>query len=181
MKKLFILLALAAAATASSQEALAQIEHLDLQRMMRRCDDVVHGRIVARQTFFVDEPGGPGLFFTTLTLEGFSLKDGVRIQVDVNLPGGFIDKQTGVHNSEAPGADDTALGSPVVVFYKWLDDMGGGVGGNVVYAAKGGLYRTVEGPIGPIALGRGEGFAVTNNTRVDLLKSAVRRLRVEQR
>jgi hypothetical protein len=54
--------------------------------------------------------------------------------------------------------------------------MGGGVSGNQLVAAHGGLYRTVETARGPAVLGRGEGYAITSNRYVGQLESAVRLL-----
>ena len=79
-------------------------------------------------------------------------------------------------NSEAPAADDVKLGKRVVAFYRWADDIGGGVPANALVAAHGGLYRTVEGPRGPAVLGRGEGYAISSNRYVSQLESAVRLL-----
>jgi hypothetical protein len=183
MKKLSALLALALAAaplTAPRRDAHAGIESLDLRQMMKRCDAAVYGEIVAREVFFVAEEQGPGLYFTRLTLAGATLREGVAIEVDVLHAGGILDAEHGVYNSEAPSADDTAVGTHVVAFYKWSDDMGGGVAGNALYAAHGGLYRAVEGPAGTVALGRGASFAVASNTRVGALASAVRALAAEE-
>jgi hypothetical protein len=81
-----------------------------------------------------------------------------------------------VFNSEAPAADDVKVGKRVVAFYRWADDIGGGVSANALMAAHGGLYRTVDGPHGPAVLGRGEGYAITSNRFVAQLESAVRLL-----
>lgn len=184
MKKLPALLALPLALGAlfvgPQRGAHASIESLDLRQMMKKCDAAVYGEIVARDVFFVAEAEGPGLYFTRLTLAGATLREGVAIRVDVLFAGGVLDAEHGVYNSEAPSADDTALGKRVVAFYKWSDDLGGGVAGNALYAAHGGLYRAVEGPLGAVALGRGPSFAVAGNTRVGALASAVRTLAAEE-
>ena len=41
----------------------------------------------------------------------------------------------------------------VVAFYKWLDNMGGDVAANGLYASHGGLYRVIDGPSGAVVLG----------------------------
>ncbi|MEM7308382.1 MAG: hypothetical protein AAF682_17005 [Planctomycetota bacterium] len=177
MKKLLAALAAALVLSVPTQRtALARVERLTLSEMMQRCDSAVHGEIVARNVRFVAEPDGPGLYFTTLTVAGYSLCDKVAITVDVTFPGGFLDAENGVFNSEAPSADDTAIGTRVVAFYKWIEDMGGGLAGNALYASHAGLFRTVEGPLGSVALGRGSDFAVSSNLRVASLASAVRSL-----
>ena len=40
-----------------------------------------------------------------------------------------------MHNSEAPSADDVRIGNRVVAFYKWIDNMGGDLAGNALYAS----------------------------------------------
>ena len=160
--------------------AHARIEALSLEEMLARCDNAIFGEIVARHVTFVPEPDGPGLYFTTLTLEGYGLVDRVPIRVDVTHGGGFLDEERGVFNSEAPSADDTRVGTRVVAFYKWVENMGGGLSGNVLYAGHGGLFRTVEGPLGTMALGRGESFAVRSNMRLDQLHTAALTLAEER-
>jgi hypothetical protein len=175
-------LALAALAVAALTAAgAAQIERLTLDQMVAKTDNSVLAEIVGRKVFRVDHPvDGPELYFTTLTLQGTSLRDGKPVTVDVTYPGGFIDEEHGVHNSEAPSADDVKLGNTVVAFYKWSDNLGGDVRGNALYASHGGLYRTVAGPTGSVVLGRGEGYAIDKNKSVANLQSAVRSI-VEKR
>jgi hypothetical protein len=175
-------LALAALAVAALTAAgAAQIERLTLDQMVAKTDNSVLAEIVGRKVFRVDHPvDGPELYFTTLTLQGTSLRDGKALTVDVTYPGGFIDEEHGVHNSEAPSADDVKLGNTVVAFYKWSDNLGGDVRGNALYASHGGLYRTVAGPTGSVVLGRGEGYAIDKNKSVANLESAVRSI-VEKR
>ena len=151
----------------------AQVVRLDLAGLVRRTDDAVYGEVVARRVFRVLDEGGEPLYFTELTLEGRSIDDGRSIVVDVVYPGGVLEDGEGVWNSEAPEPADTAEGERVVVFYRWCDDLGGGVAGNVPYALHGGVYRTVKGPKGPVVLGRGEGYAVRDNVLVDHLDAAV--------
>jgi len=159
----------------------AQIERLTLDEMVAKTDNSVLAEIVGRKVFRVDHPvDGPELYFTTLTLQGSSLRDGKPITVDVTFPGGFIDEEHGVHNSEAPSADDIKLGNTVVAFYKWSENLGGDVKGNALYASHGGLYRTVAGPTGSVVMGRGEGYAVDKNKSVANLESAIRSI-VEKR
>ena len=101
------------------------------------------------------------------------LRSGLALQV----PGGFLDETNGVWNSEAPRDDEVEIGQRVVVFYKWLDDMGGGVSGNALYAMHGGLFRTAVGPKGRVVLGRGQGYAIRQNATLDDVDSAVSSIR----
>ncbi|MEM7308388.1 MAG: hypothetical protein AAF682_17035 [Planctomycetota bacterium] len=159
----------------------AQIERLTLDQMVAKTDNAVIAEITGSRVFRVDHPvDGPELYYTTLTLAGTSLADGKPITVDVTFAGGFISDTEGVHNSEAPSADDIRVGNQVVAFYRWTNNMGGDVAANALYASHGGLFRTVAGPTGTVVLGRGEGYAVDTNKSLGSLKKAVQSL-VEKR
>ena len=99
-------------------------------------------------------------YFTTMTIEGSLLGDGTAVTVDVSFPGGFINEEEGVWNSESPSADETAVGQRIVAFYTWHGGIGGRNEANWLHTNHGGLYRTVEGPSGRVVLGRGQGYAV---------------------
>jgi len=154
--------------------SLAQIKSFTLEEMVSTADSAVYGTIVASHVSRVDHfIDGEELYFTTLTIEGRSLRDGSPLSVDVTFHGGFLNDTEGVYNSEAPSADDVQLGKRVVAFYQWRDDMGGGVAANALVAAHGGLYRTVDGPRGAAVLGRGQGYAVGANVRLTQLETAL--------
>jgi len=164
-------LALAAAGAVGS----AQIERLTLDQMVQKTDDGTLGTIVKSKVLFrVDDPvDGPELYFTTLTIRGNSLTDSAPVEVEVTFPGGFINETEGVWNSEAPSADEIKIGNRVVAFHKWVDNMGGGVSANVLYASHGGLYRVVESRKGDVVLGKGEGYAISSNVQVQKLDDQV--------
>lgn len=160
--------ALLALAAGSSDAA---IERLDLSQMMQRADDAVHGVIVDKQVFRVDHPVDGRMYFTTITVDGTSLTTGQKVQVPVTYLGGWINEQEGADISEAPSEAVTAVGREVVVFYKWLDDMGYGVSANALYAAHGGVYQVVGKASKKVVLGRGQGYAISSNdTLVNLRK-----------
>lgn len=168
-------LTLGLAATA----AHTQILRLDLDGMISRTENAVYAEIVDRKLFRVDHPiDGPELYFTTLTLRGESLLDGTAITTKVTFPGGY-DPETGegVWNSEAPNPDDVRVGNRIVAFYKWVDNMGGDVQGNVLYAAHGGLFRTTGSANGTVVLGRGDGYAVSSNVKLTNLRSQIATIR----
>ena len=161
--------------------AQAQIERLTLDQMVARTDDAVFGEIVAKEVIRIDHPiDGPELYYTHLTLSGRSLATGEELSVVVTYAGGFIDDEHGVWNSEAPSEEETRLGTEVVAFYQWTDNMGGDLGANALYASHGGLYRTVNGRKGRVVLGRGEGYAVRNNERLIDLDARVSTLRSQK-
>jgi hypothetical protein len=146
--------------------------------MVARTDNCVIGKITASEVIRVDHPiDGPKLYFTTLRIEGRSLYTGNAITVPVTFAGGFITPEDGVWNSEAPRADDTKVGNEVVVFYKWVDNMGGDVAANALWAAHGGLYRVVNGRKGKVVLGQGDGYAIADNASVADLEQSIQTLR----
>jgi len=171
--RLLALLALGLLWAGSTTEA--QIERLDLRQIVERTDDAVFGEIVSREVTCRDHPvDGPELYFTHLTIEGRSVRTGEPQTVVVTFPGGFIDEERGVWNSEAPAADDVQLGNRVVAFHRYTENMGGGLAARTLYASHGGLYRTYESGKGRVVLGRGEGYAIANNRTLDSLDQEVR-------
>lgn len=171
------LLALAGLALASvGTLAVAQIERLDLPTMVAKTDDAVFGAIVSKEVAKIvsEEPDGPTLYFTKITVDGYSLKSGQPAVVDMWFGGGFVSETEGVHNSEAPSADDTKVGNKVVTFHKYEYNMGNGLSGNALYAWHGGLYRTFENRAGDtVVQGRGEGYAIATNIKLSDLDGQI--------
>jgi hypothetical protein len=152
----------------------AEIERLSLGEMVARTDNAIYGTITQKKVIRIDHPkDGPELYFTSLTIEGTSLRDGKPTTATVWFGGGFVDATHGVWNSEAPKTDDQRVGNRVVAFYKWTDDMGGGQSGNALFAWHGGLYRTFDAPKGVIVQGRGTGYAVPENLTLDDLRGRI--------
>ena len=160
----------------------AQIERLDLPTMLQKADDAVFGTITHSEVIRIDHPiDGPELYYTHITVEGRSLSTGENESRVITFHGGFIDNENGVYNSESPSADDVRIGSEVVAFYAWTENMGGDLAANAMYAGHGGVYRTVKGRQGTVVLGRGDGYAVDKNIKLDDLDAEVSRLRRQQR
>lgn len=172
------LLAAGAALVASASLAWATIQRLDLATMLQISDNAIVGTITHKETIRIDHPvDGPELYFTALTIEGTSLKDGKNVTVDVWFGGGFVDAQHGVHNAEAPSDDDQKLGNKVVAFYHYEKNMGGDHAGNALVAWHGGLYRTFESRGGKLIVqGRGDGYAIPTNVELNALTKQVQAL-----
>jgi hypothetical protein len=155
----------------------AQIERLDLAQMVQRSDDAVIGTITARNVIRIDhEVDGPNLYYTSLTIEGRSLSTNEPRTVDVWFGGGFINDREGVFNSEAPVMDDQKVGNRVVAFYKFEENMGGDLSGNALMTWHGGLYRTFDSRNASFVQGRGNGYAIPTNLRLDELDGQVKAL-----
>ena len=147
---------------------------VNLQEMVELSDGAVIGNIVSSETIRIDHPvDGPELYYTTLTVRGRSLVNGEVLTVPVTFPGGFINPEEGVHNSEAPAADEIRVGNEVVVFYKWSDNMGGDVAGHALYASHGGLYRVVKSGKEFVTLGKGDGYAIDKNWKLKALDAEI--------
>jgi hypothetical protein len=167
----------AALLVATATLGQAEIERLSLQQMVAKTDNVVYGTITDKKVIRIDHPqDGPELYFTSLTIEGTSLRNGQPSTVTVWFGGGFVDATHGVWNSEAPKTDDQKVGNKVVAFYKWTDNLGGDLAGNTLYAWHGGLFRTFEAPKGVIVQGRGAGYAVPQNLTLTDLRAQVAKL-----
>src|SRR5262245_17718666 len=156
----------------------AQIKRFTLEEMVQTADQAVQGQIIAsRVTRVGNARDGESFYYTTITIQGRNLATAVPLTVDVTFRGGVVSETEGVFNSEAPAAGETKLGKKVVAFYRWAEDMGGGMPANALVAAHGGLYRVVEGQRGAAVLGRGDGYAIQNNLRLAELETAVRLLK----
>lgn len=167
----------ALALVAAGALGVAQIERLDLDQMVAKTDNSIVGQITAKKVFRIDHPvDGPELYYTTLTVRGRSLVDGKLITVPVTYPGGFINPEEGVYNSEAPSDAETRIGNEVVLFYKWTDNMGGDVAGNALYASHGGIYRVAKSGSEYVTLGKGEGYAISKNWKLKALDAEITRL-----
>ena len=168
------------AALLLASSTTAQVRALDLTEMVEVCDNAVYGQILSKHVSRLEAEDGRILYFTTLTVEGRLLTDGTPVRVDVSYPGGFINENEGYWHSESPGDEETRVGSRIVAFYKWFDGMGGAHATNWLYANHGGLYQSVDGPKGAMVLGRGQGYAVSKNLRVNDLEASVKRIRADQ-
>jgi len=183
MKKTLTALVLGGAAiSAAAVLGTAQIERLDLNQMVQRADDAVVGTIVERNVIRIDHPvDGPELYFTSITVEGRSLSTNQPTSVDMWFGGGFINETDGVFNSEAPSMDDQKVGNQVVAFYKFEDNMGGDLSGNALMCWHGGLYRTFESRSATFVQGRGDGYAIGTNVRLDALDQQVKAIAATKR
>jgi len=153
----------------------AQILRLDLQQMVEQSDGAVYGTIEAKETIRIDHPiDGPELYYTTLTIAGTDVNTGAPTTVNMSYAGGFINEEEGVYNSEAPEADLTQVGTKVLAFHKWSDNMGGDFASNVIYAAHGGIYPTFQDSRDQVIVqGRGDGYAIPSNIHLSQLTQRV--------
>lgn len=178
MKRFFpsTLLLAAAALAGFGSLGQSQILRVDLRQMVEQTDGAIMGTIVGSETIRIDHPiDGPELYYTTLFVEGKSMITGDSTTMGVSFPGGFVDAENGVFNSEAPASSDIAIGNQVVLFYQWSDNMGGDFASNVLFASHGGIYTTFENSSGDLIVqGRGDGYAIPSNMTVQSLEGQIR-------
>ena len=179
-KQKFLLAGLALAVAGAIGQA--QIKQLSLTEMTNETDNGVLGTVVASRVVDLgNEVDGFGLYYTIFTLGGQSIFDGRKITVDVASRGGWIDKERGIGcwDSEAPQAGEIAVGKEVLAYYMWSENIGRGTGANILYASHGSLFRTAKSPTGTVVLGRGEGYAINKNIKLESLRTATRTIREE--
>ncbi len=177
------LLLAAAALVGVGNLGQSQILRVDMQQMVQQTDGAVFGTIVGSETIRIDHPiDGPELYYTTLFVEGKSMESGETTAIGVSFPGGFIDEVNGVYNSEAPASSEIEIGTEVVVFHKWSDNMGGDFASNALFASHGGVYTTFENAAGKtVVQGRGEGYAIPSNMTLQSLEGQIRAIAAQAR
>lgn len=83
----------------------------------------------------------------------------------------------GTHNgvtevcSTMPAASDYRIGNEIVAFSSTIE--GWGSVERILYAGYGGIYRVMDTPQGKVVLGRGEDFAIEQNTTIRDLKVGI--------
>ena len=162
----------------------AQVRELSLTEMTNQTDNGVLGTVIgSRVVDLGNEIDGYGLYYTIVTIEGRSIFDDRKITVDIASRGGWIDKEHGIGSwdSEAPQASEIARGKEVLAYYMWSENIGSGVGANILYASHGSLFRTAKSPTGTVVLGRGQGYAIDKNIKFETLRTATRAIIEEER
>lgn len=157
------------------QVGSACIEELDLAKMTSRTDSAVHGTITDVRTTAYTPEDGVQLIYTILTVEGEDLYTGQQTSVEAAFLGGTYQGESMTVTS-MPAPADYRLGNDVVVFRGKVEGWGPEID-HCVYAAMGGIFRTVDTKNGVVALGKGEGFAIEGNVRVTALQTSINSLR----
>jgi len=176
MKNSLVFLSAALACTALfSAPSSAKIKAMTLPEMVDMADGAVVGQITQRDVFRIDHPvDGPELYYTTLSIQGRSLVDGTEQAIEVTFAGGFIDADNGAFNSEAPEEHEVAVGKEVLVFHGFVKNMGGDVSGQALLSSHGGLFTVMSNARGEkVVLGRGTGFPISENVRLDVLDDEI--------
>ena len=141
--------------------SLAAIKALTLPELMEITTDAAHVRITAAAPVSMDWPY-EGSVWTRLSIEGQSLRTGEPVKTDVMFLGSH-DATQRFTISEMPTLQDTRVGNEAIVF--WWDDPDMPGGGHRVFDLSG-VYRVEPSFGAPVVIGKGEGFAWSENVKL---------------
>jgi hypothetical protein len=172
--RLLKLAALALGVTAATVPAVAAIKAMTLSELMEISTDVVHVRILEKETFRSDWPF-EGAVYTRMHVEGISLQTGQPVDTHVVYLGSH-DPADQYGTSEMPTLQDTRVGNEAVVFYTHEQAMPGQP--NVAHCLAN-VYRVERAFSQPVVIGKGEGFAFTENIKLADASQRVRETYVQ--
>ena len=156
--------------------SLAAIKALTLSELMAITTDAAHVRIVAKSTFRMDYPL-PGAAWTKLSVVGESLRTGAPVKTDLVFMGSH-DPNDRYTMSEEPTLQDTRVGHEAVIFW-WDDpDMPAVGGGHRIFDLSG-VYRVEPSFGAPVVIGKGDGFAWSENLKLADAGDQVRKAHLE--
>jgi len=149
----------------------ACVESLTLPQMVAKTDAAVVGTVVDVHTVRWQPEDDDRMIYTVVTVEGEDLYTGQRRTLEAAFLGG-------VHQGDAmlvtsmPAPSEYRIGNEVLVFSAPVEGWGPDVE-RCMYAAMGGIFRTIDTRRGPVVLGKGEGAAVSRNTRLADLRGGI--------
>lgn len=146
----------------------AAIKALNLEQLMSLTDDVVYGTIVDKEVVKLDHPW-KGAVYTKLTVQGESLRHGKEITTEIVFHGSH-DPSDDYIVSEMPELQDSRVGGKVLLLSSKTNELGKR---NLVHNLAG-LYRVESGFGEPVLVGKGEGFAFPENTKLSDVRERVR-------
>ncbi len=151
----------------------ASIKNMNLYEFMEINHDVLHGKVVARDTIESAHPW-EGSIYTRLTIEGESVTTGKAVREQVVFMGSH-DPKDRFNHSEMPELRDVRIGTEVVVFYaieKQITEGGNPEGAKLAFNLSS-TYRVERGFGEPVVIGKGS-FAFPENIKLADAKSRIR-------
>lgn len=162
-----------AAAALLALPVTAAIKALSLSELMEVTHDAVVGTIVARDTVRLDHPWQDALY-TRLTIEGESVRTGTPGTWQVVFHGSHeASDEYGI--STMPTLQDSRVGGQTLVFTMEHPMLPG----QHLVANWGTLYRVEQGFGESVVVGKGEGMAFAENTRLADARTAIRTVHAE--
>ena len=155
---------------------LAAIKAMSLSELMAITTDAAHVHIVAKSTFRMDYPL-PDAAWTKLSVVGESLRTGAPVKADLVFMGSH-DPNDRYTMSEEPTLQDTRVGGEAVVFWYDDPDMPAVAGGHRIFDLSG-VYRVETGFGTPVVIGKGDGFAWSENLKLSDAGEQVRKTHLE--
>ena len=153
---------------------IAAVKAMTLSELMGITTDTVHVHILAKTTFRSDWPM-TGVVWTKLTVQGESLRTGEPVTTDLVFLGSH-DPKDNYGTSEMPTLQDTRVGGEAVIFFGKMDGMPGNP--NVAYNLAC-VYRVEKGFGTPVVIGKGDGFAWSENLKLSDAGDQVRKTHLE--
>jgi hypothetical protein len=152
----------------------AAIKALTLSELMEITTDTAHVHITGRSSVQLDYPYG-GAVWTRLSVQGESLRTGAAVKTDLMFLGSH-DPADEFTISEMPTLQDTRTGGEAVVF--WWDDPELAGGAHRIFDLSG-VYRVEQAFGAPVVIGKGEGFAWSENVKLADAGNQVRQAHLE--
>lgn len=147
----------------------ACIKALTLDEMVGKTDAAVLGTVTNVETVRYTPPGDDRMIYTVVTVEGEDLYTGKARTLKAAFVGGTYQGESMLVTS-MPAPSEYRLGSRVLAFSAPVDGWGPQVG-RCLYAAMGGVFQVH----GDVVFGKGEGFAIEGNLRLQELRQGVAR------
>ena len=149
----------------------ACIEALTLSQMVQKTDAAVLGTItdVHGVRFVTDDEDR--MIYTVVTIEGEDLYTGLPRTIEAAFVGGTYKGESMLVTS-MPAPSEYRIGNEVLIFSGKVEGWGPEIE-RCVYAAMGGIFRTVDTRKGTVLLGKGMGTAVERNIRLSDLRNGI--------
>jgi hypothetical protein len=159
--------ALLLAALAFTAGADACIKALTLPEMVEKADTAVLGEITHVRSVMRHVEGEGNFIYTLVSVEGQDLYTGQARTIETAFLGGNYQGESMLVTS-MPSPSEYKVGNEVVVFSAPVGDWHTEIERSM-YAAMGGIFRVHNG----VVFGKGEGFAVERNQRVETLTEGI--------
>ncbi len=150
-----------------------------LADLLHHADGALVGRILASNLFRMERDAAQEVYFTTLSLRGLPLGRGRRAsqaRLEISFRTGSIQAHRGLHDRQAPTPSECRVGQRVLVFHRWMRNLGQGLRGHGLVGMRSGLYGIERRGGTDWVQGRGTGFGIAADLPLAELESRAERL-----